>query len=151
MKLPYKSTALIVTLTIALNACQRSSKQEDTASDINTSGISTTTATESGKPAKWAMPEPMMQHMRNLEQDVRALESSDEKDHAALAAKIGGHTKQLISSCTMDGKAHDALHDWLMPFLQLNKEYAAAPDAATQSAKFKEIQDSLAAFHGRFE
>jgi hypothetical protein len=51
----------------------------------------------------------------------------------------------------MDGKAHDALHDWLMPFLQLNKEYAAAPDAATQSGKFKEIQDSLAAFHERFE
>lgn len=92
-----------------------------------------------------------MQHMRHLEKDVRTLESSAEKDHAALAAKIGGHTKQLISSCTMDGKAHDALHDWLMPFLQLNKAYATAPDADTKSAKFKEIQDSLAAFHERFE
>jgi len=51
----------------------------------------------------------------------------------------------------MDGKAHQALHDWLMPFLQLNKDYAAAPDVATKSAKFKEIQDSLAAFHERFE
>lgn len=92
-----------------------------------------------------------MQHIRNLEQDVRTLETSAEKDHSALALKIGEHTKQLISSCTMDGKAHDALHDWLMPFLQLNKDYAAAPDAATQSAKFKEIQQSLAAFHERFE
>jgi hypothetical protein len=151
MKLQHRPTLLILALAIALSACQRSSVEDDVKSDNNTSGISTTTKTESGKPAKWAMPETMMQHMRNLEQDVRALESSAEKDHAALAAKIDAHTTQLISSCTMDGKAHDTLHDWLMPFLQLNKAYAAAPDAATQTAKFKEIQDSLAVFHDRFE
>lgn len=92
-----------------------------------------------------------MQHMRQLEQDVRTLESSAEKDHTALAVKLDEHTTQLISSCTMDGKAHDALHDWLMPFLQLNKDYAAAPDADTKLAKFKEIQDSLAVFHEHFE
>jgi hypothetical protein len=57
----------------------------------------------------------------------------------------------MISSCTMHGKAHDALHDWLMPFLQLNKEYAAAPDDVTQSAKFEKIKDSLSTFHERFE
>jgi len=38
-----------------------------------------------------------------------------------------------------------------MPFLQLNKDYAAAPDAAAQSARFEEIQKSLATFHERFE
>jgi flavorubredoxin len=97
------------------------------------------------------MPEAMMKHIRNLEQDVRTLEASDGKDHAALASKIEGHTKLLISSCTMDGKAHDALHDWLMPFLRLNKEYAAAPDADTKLTKFQEIQDSLATFHEQFE
>lgn len=92
-----------------------------------------------------------MKHVRNLEQDVRTLEVSAEKNHAALAKKIDEHTSQLISSCTMDGKAHDALHDWLMPLLQLNKDYAAAPDGAAKSAKFKEIQDSLATFHEHFE
>ena len=151
MKLQHKPNLLILALAIGLSACQRPSKQESVKSENDAAGIPTTTATEPGKPAKWAMPEPMMQHMRNLEQDVRALESSAEQDHAALAAKIDGHTTQLISSCTMDGKAHDTLHDWLMPFLQLNKDYTAAPDAATKSAKFKEIQDSLASFHERFE
>ena len=92
-----------------------------------------------------------MVHMRNLEQDVKAFEASDEKDHAALAAKIDGHTQQVIASCTMEGKAHDALHEWLMPFLQLNKEYAAATDDDAKSAKFKANQDSLAAFHERFD
>lgn len=97
------------------------------------------------------MPEAMMSHMRLLEQDVSTFASSDQKDHAALAAKIDGHTKQVISNCTMDGKAHDALHDWLMPFLQINKDYAAAADDATRTAKLKEIRQSLAEFHERFE
>ena len=92
-----------------------------------------------------------MVHMRNLEQDVKMLDASEEKDHAALAAKIDGHAKQVIAACTMEGKAHDALHEWLMPFLQLNKEYAEATDDAAKSAKFKAIQDSLAAFHERFD
>ncbi len=92
-----------------------------------------------------------MKHLRNLDLDVRAAGSSVEQDHAALATKIDEHTKQLISSCTMDGKAHEALHAWLMPFLQLNKDYAAAPDVATKSAKFKEIQEALAVFHERFD
>lgn len=151
MKLRLQSTLLILTLAIGLSACQRSSKREQVKSDPDAAGISTTTITESGDPAKWRMPEAMMKHMRNLDLDVRTVGSSAEKDHAALATKIDEHTKQLISSCTMDGQAHQALHDWLMPFLQLNKDYAAAPDVATKSAKFKEIQDSLAAFHERFE
>lgn len=146
-----KFTALILTLPIGLSACQRSSSQENVKSSQDAAGISTTSVTDSDKPTKWAMPEAMMKHMRNIEQDVRNFESVAEKDHAALAIKIDEHTKQLISSCTMDGKAHDALHDWLMPFLQLNKDYAAAPDAVTKAAKFKEIQESLATFHERFE
>ena len=51
----------------------------------------------------------------------------------------------------MEGKAHDALHEWLMPFLQLNKQYAAATEDAEKSAKLQAIKDSLAAFHERFE
>lgn len=144
MKLPF--AALILILAIASASCERPASNDD-----ETSGMSATNAKASVKPAKWVMPDSMMQHIRHLERDVSDLESSPEKDHAALAAKIDGHTKRLISSCTMDGEAHDTLHDWLMPFLQLKKDYAAAPDAAAKSAKFTEIRDSLAVFHERFE
>jgi hypothetical protein len=151
MKMPYQPVVFIMALAIASSACQRSSRTENTKPDHEAASSNTTTKGETGKPAKWPMPEAMMKHIRNLEQDVSALESSAEKDHAGLATQIDEHTKQLITSCTMDGEAHDALHDWLMPFLRLNKEYAAAPDAVSKSAKFTAIQESLAAFHERFE
>jgi hypothetical protein len=146
MKKIHKPTALVLALAIASGACQRSSSDNRSGSAPETNAT-----TGHGKQAKWSMPEAMMQHMRNLEQDVRTLEATPEKDHAALAARIGAHTKQVISNCTMDGEAHDALHDWLMPFLLLNKEYAAAADEEAKSAKFVQIKDSLAAFHDRFE
>ena len=137
---------MIVTLAVACNACRRSStsNKADSPPDV-------IIATDSAKSAKWTMPEDMMQHMRKLEEDVHAMDALPQKDHAALATKIDAHTKQLIASCTMDGKAHDALHDWLMPFLKLNKEYAAATEEETKSAKFMQIKESLAVFHERFE
>jgi hypothetical protein len=151
MKAQSKAAVLILALAIASSSCQRSSTSHTTDAKPDAAATPTTVAAESGTPAKWPMPEAMMQHLRNLEQDVRNLDASAEKDHAALAKKIVGHADQLISSCSMEGKAHDALHEWLMPFLQLNKTYAAAPDPATQAAKFNEIKDSLARFHERFE
>lgn len=111
-------TALILILSIASDSCQRPTEQRDAKSESNTTEV----AKESGITAKRVMPDSMMQHIRDLDRDVSALESSTEKDHAALAAKIDAHTTRLISSCTLDGEAHDTLHDWLMPFLQLNKD-----------------------------
>ena len=145
------TAVLILTLAIASSSCQRSSTSHTKDEKPDAVAPSATATEEPGTPAKWPMPEAMMQHLRNLEQDVRNLDASAEKDHAALAKKIDGHTDQLIYSCTMDGKAHDALHNWLMPFIQLNKTYAAAPDAAAQAAEFAKIKDSLATFHERFE
>lgn len=150
MKPLLKSAAIIVSLAMGLIACQRASKGD--ANSAAPAGTESNAAAAETKPSgKWSMPEAMMVHMRNLEQDVKAFEASDAKDHAALAAKIDGHTKQVIATCTMEGKAHDVLHEWLMPFLQLNQEYAAATDAAAKAAMFKAIQDSLAVFHERFE
>jgi hypothetical protein len=54
-------------------------------------------------------------------------------DYKELAEQLEDKNKQLIKSCTMDGKSHDELHKWLYPHMQLiealkdneNKEEAA--------------------------
>ncbi len=149
MKMP--STVVILTLGLSLLACRRPSEQATGERDGDVSRSSTALKSKVESSAKWTMPDAMMQHVRILEADVRSFESSENKDHAELSAKIEKHTQQLIADCTMEGEGHAALHDWLMPFLQLNKDYATAPDAATRSARFEEIQDALARFHERFE
>ncbi len=145
------STILILTLGMAFSACQRPSEHGAGEPDGDASGSSTALESEVGESAKWTMPDAMMQHVRKLEMDVSTFESSGKDDHAELSARIDGHTRRLIASCTIEGEGHDALHDWLMPFLQLCRDYAAAPDAAARSARFEEIHDALTVFHERFE
>ncbi len=151
MKSAIQSTVLVLALAIGISACQRRSQPKPASSQADAAEVAAAPEPIPANPARFPMPEAMMQHMRNLEQELRRFEASAEKDHAALASAIDLHTTQLISSCTMQGPAHDALHQWLMPFLELNKDYAAASDEAARSLKLREIQDSLAVFHERFE
>lgn len=149
MSIPLKSTFLA--LSLALAACKPDTGGQATEARSSGPEVAPATATESADPAKWPIPEAMMKHLANLEQDLRAFEKSADKDSAALSGKIEEHINLLISSCTMQGKGHDALHEWLMPFRKLAKEYAEASDPGAKSEKFKAMLDSLVVFHQRFE
>ncbi|GEM_PF-1994464 len=100
---------------------------------------------------KWSVPSTMMVYLRNIEQDVQAFESPSEAAHAALARKIQDNLSGLVTHCTMQGKAHDELHKWLIPFLALSDEYARATDAQMQAAKQQEIKQALVVFQSYFE
>ena len=144
-----KSTVLAVSMLLV--ACKPESGGPSSEAGSSVSAAAPAAAKESAVPAKWPIPEAMMKDLANLEQELRAFEQGPDKDPAALAKKIDEHINLLISSCTMQGKGHDALHEWLMPFRQLAKEYAEASDADAKAQKFKAMQDAFVVFHQRFE
>jgi hypothetical protein len=100
---------------------------------------------------KWVMDEPMMVHIRNLERDVQDFERSPKGDDVALARQIQDNLGRFVTSCTMEAKAHDQLHKWLMPLLGVSAEYAKATDPQVQREKLQEIKASLQVFHSYFE
>lgn len=100
---------------------------------------------------KWVVDKPMMAHIRNLEKAVQDFEKQPGGDQAALAQDIQQNLGRLVTSCTMEGKAHDELHKWLMPFLGVTAEYSKATEPLVQQAKLQEIQESLRVFHVYFE
>ena len=100
---------------------------------------------------KWVMAKPMMAHIRNLEKEVQEFESTTGQDDAVLAKAIEENLGGLVTNCTMEGKAHDELHKWLMPFLGMSAAYAKATDPLDQQAKLQEIKESLRVFHSYFE
>lgn len=100
---------------------------------------------------KWPIPAAMMAHLTSLEKDINAFSSIAAEDHANLAKRIDKQTDELISSCTMDGEAHNALHEWLMPFLELAQQHAESADPAIQQEKVLEMRRAFTAFHKRFE
>ena len=93
----------------------------------------------------------MMVHLRNLEKAVQDFEQSPGQDHAVVATEIQENLGRLVTNCTMEGKAHDELHKWLMPFLALSTDYSKAADPQVQKQKLKEIKQALLVFNEYFE
>jgi hypothetical protein len=52
----------------------------------------------------------------------------EQRDHAALADSLFVDIDQLVAACDMKGKAHDVLHEWLMPHMQLAQDLERATD-----------------------
>lgn len=101
---------------------------------------------------KWVVDKPMMGHIRHLAEAVRAQDQPrSATEHKALATLIQDDLGLLVTNCTMEGKAHDELHKWLMPFLGLSAEYARLTDATAQNQMLVEIERSLDLFDIYFE
>lgn len=49
----------------------------------------------------------------------KLLNDKKNTDYKALAKALKGKNKDLIKSCTMNGRSHDELHKWLHPHMQL--------------------------------
>ncbi|MBK6365166.1 MAG: hypothetical protein IPF52_17485 [Saprospiraceae bacterium] len=51
----------------------------------------------------------------------------------------------------MKGKAHDELHKWLLPYIDLVKELSEAKDETEASKHFENIQISFTTFNQYFQ
>jgi hypothetical protein len=71
---------------------------------------------------KWLVNSEMMVFVKSSENLVNRYDASGELDHRELAAKLNQNNNDLIENCTMDGEAHDELHKWLVPHLDLVEE-----------------------------
>lgn len=57
----------------------------------------------------------------------------------------------LTSSCTMQGKAHDELHKWLVPFIDLVGEFSEIKSIEEGKKHFSTIQKEFKRFDVYFE
>ncbi len=88
---------------------------------------------------KWAVNEEMKPHIEQGRVVLNTYLTEGATDHEKLAKDLQEQNSKLIRSCTMDGKAHDELHKWLHPHLELVKELR---DAETD-AEVTEVTDKL--------
>lgn len=72
-------------------------------------------------------------------------------DHRVLADSLFADLDALVAGCTMDGKAHEELHDWLMPHMQLVQDLEKAPDTAQARAILEQLAASSAEFDQYFQ
>jgi 50S ribosomal subunit-associated GTPase HflX len=100
---------------------------------------------------KWKVDANMITHIRNMENDIIAVSNVERKDYKSLAEKLQSNIDLLTSNCTMKGKAHDELHKWLLPYIDMVKELSEAKDETKASKQFENIQISFTTFNQYFQ
>lgn len=100
---------------------------------------------------KWEVVEHMMAHIQNMESDISAFDGKSIAEYKTLSAAIDKNLDLLTSNCTMTGQAHDELHKWLLPYIDLTTEFAAAETAKEASESFQQIKTSFGTFSEFFK
>lgn len=136
----WRCLASLLLLTLGLVGCHTASGPEPSSNPL-----------QLNHGRKWVVDTPILAHIRNLESAVQQLDQSPDHDHARLAAEIQEQLGRLVTNCTMKGPAHDALHQWLMPFLALSTRYSQAEDLPSQQQTLRAIQQALVQFNQYFE
>ena len=96
---------------------------------------------------KWKVDDNMMRHIRNMEKDVVNFDKESGANYSLLAEKLKANIELLTSNCTMKGKAHDELHKWLVPFIELVDAFSKDKSAN----QYTEMKHSFLTFNQYFQ
>ena len=140
--------AFLATVVLLIFSCNTKSKEEKT-TEIKTEehqhSESETIQLNNGE--KWKVDDNMMIHIRNMEKDVVHFDQEKSTNYSLLANKLKTNIDILTSNCTMKGQAHDELHKWLVPYIELVDLFSKEKSAN----QLTEIQNSFKTFNQYFQ
>ncbi len=117
--------------------------------DVNHGTLSEVIELNNG--SKWKADPEMFSHVEAMKKSVSTFSGQSVEDYHVLAAELGDHTQQFISSCTMKGKGHDELHKWLHPYMQQVQELEKTENPETAEKLVAQLNQSLLRFEEYFK
>lgn len=162
MKWPLLTTCLTALLFIASctsggDSADQATKRQMTPEDTAVARVSRVTdSTASGQLGfnngeKWPVNPEMMVHVAVSDSLLNHFTHGSGKSHTALATELEDKKNHLISSCTMKGPAHDALHLWLMPYIGRVENLAKAETEADIKRAIDDLKKSMETFKTYFQ
>jgi hypothetical protein len=77
--------------------------------------------------------------------------NADSMDYDGLGLKLQQGIDSLTQNCTMKGEAHDELHKWLVPYMELVEEFNAAEDELELNDLYQKLKESFIRFNTYFQ
>jgi len=151
---------LALVLGITLFACNNSSNEKASNFKAETTTNEETHSHNKIEPIvlndgeKWVVVPEMMLFIRDMENGViefSAKENPSSDEYQELAVLIDQNIRDLTSNCTMEGQAHDELHKWLVPFIELSVQFDAATDLEEQKDIYEKFNQSYKTFNRFFK
>lgn len=100
---------------------------------------------------KWRVDQAMMVHFRQMEADLKGFQGVDPEAYRALGERLQASLDRLVSGCTMQGPAHDQLHQWLVPFMEKVQRFSRETDPEDSKRQLQQLRDSFRVFHAHFQ
>jgi hypothetical protein len=159
-----KHFALLTLVFLGINyGCNNSAKEQNTEVSATQPSIvveetehehSESDSIELNNGAKWTVVPEMMVHIRNMESDINRFSETNYtelKDFTQLGTNLQKNIDLLTSNCTMEGKAHDELHKWLLPYIDMVDKLNKSKNNDEALRIFEEIKASYKTFNLYFE
>lgn len=100
---------------------------------------------------KWPVNTEMKPHISKAQETLTVFLEKQDTNFSNLAQELEAQNTALIESCTMKGEAHDALHDWLYPHMQLLGKLSQVENYQQAKPIIIQLDSSFTAYHQQFK
>ncbi len=100
---------------------------------------------------KWPVNAEMKPHISKAQEQLTVFLDQQDTNFSSLAQELEVQNTALIESCTMKGAAHDALHDWLYPHMQLLGRLSKAENYEQARPIITQLDSSFLAYRKQFQ
>lgn len=100
------------------------------------------------KGEKWLVEPTMLSLIHKMEREVLDF---DQQSFTQLGHQLSSDVEELTSNCTMTGQAHDELHKWLLPYIDLVDSLTQTNDQKEARALYQQIKQSFHTFNQYFK
>lgn len=97
---------------------------------------------------KWLVEPSMLLIIRKMENEVNQF---DQQSFSQLGKQLTIDIEELTSNCTMTGQAHDELHKWLLPYIDIVDHLVQTNDQKEAKAVYQQIKQSFHTFNQYFK
>ncbi len=98
----------------------------------------------------WKVDDNMMEIIKKMDDEVASFSGKTYNDYQVLAMDLTEQIDALTSNCTMTGQAHDELHKWLLPYIDLVNDFAKADNPDDAHTGLMKIKTSFETFNKFF-
>lgn len=150
--------SLLMISIIALNACTNSEQKKNTdhnedvqsSEEMSHHHIDSSKIINLNNGEKWKVDENMLVFIADMKKDVESFSGNNQEDYKLLAEKLQVNIDKLTSNCTMTGQAHDELHKWLLPYIDMVKELIDSKNIDKSKECFEAIKNSFVEYEKYF-
>jgi hypothetical protein len=136
-----------------LFACNQSSDQADHQEHVATASVEQTQLTLNNR-AKWKADSITNQNvviLKTVSDNFKIKPFPSAVDYQVFSGDLSNALNQMIQQCKMTGPDHEALHLWLEPILEQNKELKNISDTANAKRIFVSIDQRIGDYPNYFE